>query len=72
MNYKLIVVLFLAALGVIFIFQNIEVVQIHFLFWSFAMSRSLLVILLLSLGIAIGWLLHGYLRFRQRKTGNDG
>ncbi len=71
MNYKLIVIVVLAALGVIFIFQNVAVVEIQFLFWSITMARSLLVVLLLALGAAIGWLLHGYLRFRQRKTDYD-
>ena len=71
MNYKLIVALVLAAFGVIFIFQNIAVVQIQFLFWSFTISQSLLIILLLALGIAIGWLLQGYLRRRQRRPGSD-
>lgn len=72
MNYKLIVVVVLCALGVIFIFQNIAVVQIQFLFWSITIPRSLLIIFLLALGAAIGWLMQGYMRFRQRKTGNDG
>ena len=71
MNYKMIIALVLAGVCVIFIFQNIEVVQIHFLLWSFAMSRSLLVILLLVMGIAIGWLLHGFLRVRRRKANSD-
>jgi putative membrane protein len=71
MNYKLIVVVVLAALGALFIVQNVAVVEIQFLFWSITMSRSLLIVLLLVLGIAIGWLLHGYLRFRQRKTDHE-
>jgi uncharacterized integral membrane protein len=71
MNYKLIVALVLAAFGVIFIFQNIAVAQIQFLFWSFTISQSLLIILLLALGIAIGWLLQGYLRRRQRRPDSD-
>jgi putative membrane protein len=72
MTYKLIVVVALAALGALFIVQNVTVVEIRFLFWSITMSRSLLIIFLLALGIAIGWLLHGYLRFRQRKSDSDG
>ena len=59
------------ALGALFIIQNVAVVEIQFLFWSITMSRSLLIVLLLALGTAIGWLLHGYLRFRKRKADNE-
>ncbi len=68
MNYKLILMLILAGLAVLFIIQNVAVVEIQFLFWSIQMSRSLLMFLLLAIGITIGWFLHGYLKHKKVKS----
>jgi putative membrane protein len=68
MNYKLILILILAGLGVLFIIQNVAVVEIQFLFWSIQLSRSLLIFFLLSIGILIGWFLQGYLKYRKGKS----
>lgn len=65
MNFKLILSLILAGLAVLFIIQNVAVVEIRFLFWSLAMSRSLFMFFLLAIGIIVGWLLHGYKMHRQ-------
>ena len=54
MNYKLILILVLAGLSVIFIIQNVDVVEIRFLFWSIQMSRALLMFFLFAIGIIIG------------------
>ncbi len=68
MNFKLILILILAGLTVLFIIQNVTVVEIQFLFWSIQMSRSLLMFLLLAIGIIIGWFLHGYLKHKKDKS----
>ena len=60
MHYKLITVLILIGLFVIFIVQNASVVEIHIIFWTIAMSRVLLMFILLAVGIITGWLLHSY------------
>lgn len=65
MNLKLLLILTLAGLAVLFIIQNVAVVEIQFLFWSAHMSRSLLMFLVLAVGIVIGWFLHGYLKHRK-------
>jgi len=67
MNSRLILVLGLIALVVLFIIQNVVVVEIRFLFWSVAMSRALFMFLLLTVGIIIGWSLHGYVHHKQSK-----
>lgn len=67
MNSKLILILTLAGLAVLFIIQNVAIVEIQFLFWSTRMPRSLLIFLLLAIGIIIGWFLHGYLKHRKEK-----
>tara|TARA_R110002094_G_scaffold181661_3_gene159504 strand:- start:1581 stop:1790 length:210 start_codon:yes stop_codon:yes gene_type:complete len=68
MNYKLILMLVLAGLAVLFIIQNVAVVEIQFLFWSIQMSRSLLMFLMLAIGIIIGWFLHSYLKYQKGKS----
>ena len=68
MNYKLILILILAGLAVVFIIQNVAVVEIQFLFWSIQMSRSLLMFFLLAVGVILGWFLHGYWKYRKGKS----
>ena len=67
MNAKLFVVLLLFGAAVLFIIQNVAVVEIQFLFWSMQMSRSLLMFLLLAIGILIGWFLHAYFKHRRAR-----
>ena len=55
-NIKLIVSLVLAALLLIFIIQNAAVVELHFLFWTLSMSRSLMILFVLFIGLVIGWI----------------
>lgn len=65
MNYKMIAVLILSGLVVLFIIQNVTVVEIRFLFWSIQMSRSLLIFILLAIGFIIGWFIHGHLKHKR-------
>jgi len=58
MNAKLIICLILAGLVVIFIIQNVTVINIRFLFWTLSMSRALLMFFVLAIGMVIGWSLH--------------
>jgi len=67
MNSKLILILILACLAGLFIIQNVAVVEIRFLFWSIQMSRSLLILFLVAIGIIIGWFLHGFFKHRKDK-----
>jgi len=62
LNYKKIISLVLAALTILFILQNIAVINISFLFWTFFISRSVLIFLVLLIGIVIGWLLRSSLK----------
>jgi uncharacterized integral membrane protein len=67
MNYKLILILILAGLSVIFIVQNVDVIEIRFLFWSIQMSRALLMFFLFAIGIIIGWFLQSFFKHSQGK-----
>jgi uncharacterized integral membrane protein len=62
MNAKLIFGVILAGLAVVFIIQNVAVMELRFLFWTLSMSGALLMFLILSAGIVLGWLLHGSLK----------
>ena len=70
MNYKMILILILAGLAVLFIIQNVAVVEIQLLFWSIQMSRALLIFFLLAIGIILGWFLHGYLKYHKDSSDN--
>lgn len=65
MNTRIAIGLAVAVLSMLFIVQNIAVVEVKFLFWSIEMSRALLMVILLVAGIVIGWLLAGFFRIRK-------
>lgn len=67
MNYRLLISALLGGLVAVFIVQNVEVVEVRFLFWTFAMSRALLLFFFLAAGVIVGWLLCS--RRSHRKAG---
>lgn len=66
MHFKLVLSLILTGIVILFVIQNVSVVEIKLLFWSIAMSRALLLFFVLAIGIIIGWLLHGYFYFHRK------
>lgn len=56
MKVKTIIILVLVVLALILIVQNTEVVPIQILFWQLLMSRIILILLLLVIGFAIGFI----------------
>lgn len=69
-SLKLSASLVLIVLATIFLIQNTQVVQINILFWPIAMSASIMVVMLLVIGILIGWFLNGYLSNKKNKDSN--
>lgn len=65
MNHKMIIILVLTGLVVLFIIQNVTVVEIKFLLWSIQMSRSLLMFFLIAIGIIIGWFLNSHFKHTE-------
>ena len=61
MNFKNISALILLALFIIVSIQNVEVIPIHILFWKIEISKLLIIILTLVIGILIGMLIPGIL-----------
>jgi uncharacterized integral membrane protein len=68
MHFKLVLSLVLAGLTVLFIVQNVAVVEVRFLFWALSMSLSLFVFLLFAIGAVMGWLLHSYSQHRGERS----
>jgi uncharacterized integral membrane protein len=68
MNSKLTLVLLLSSLAVIFIAQNVAVVEVRFMFWQASISSALLIFFALLLGIILGWSTHVYLLYRRSRN----
>jgi len=56
MKLKTMVVTVLFALVVLTMLQNTHVVVVHFLFWRFALSQIVLIVLILLAGFVLGYL----------------
>ncbi len=62
---KIIIISVLALIMVIVVIQNVTPIKIHFLFWTFTMSRYLVLFLLFTIGFITGWLLRSQLLLRK-------
>jgi uncharacterized integral membrane protein len=67
-HFKLILSLVLAGLAVLFVVQNVAVVEVRFLAWGLQMTLSLLIFLLFAGGLIVGWLLHSYWVYRRKAS----
>jgi uncharacterized integral membrane protein len=47
----------LGIMVVLFIIQNLEIVEISFLFWTLSISRALMIFLVFSVGVILGIIL---------------
>lgn len=65
-HLKLLLSLIFAGIVIVFVIQNVAVVEIRFLFWTFAMSKALLVFCVSAIGIVIGWMLCSWFSFRRK------
>lgn len=72
MHARLILGLVLIGAAVLFILQNIGIIEIRFMVWSVSMSRSLLLFIVLFIGVVIGWLWHGVSSWRSRRRSDTG
>jgi len=68
MKLKLTLILILSVLAIVFIAQNVTLVEIDFLFWTISLSSALLIFFTLMLGFVLGWFLHGYRLYRKSKN----
>lgn len=71
MTLRLLLMLVLSSLAVLFIAQNVAVVEIGFLYWRASMSSALLIFFSLMTGFVLGWFMHSY-RMHRRDMDNKG
>lgn len=62
-------VLVVLAAVVVFVMQNIAVVEIQFLFWSMSITRSLLLFIIFGVGVLLGWVLKSFAQRQKKKNG---
>lgn len=67
MDLKLTLILILSSMAVLFIAQNVAVVEIGFLYWRASMSSALLIFFTLIMGFVLGWFLHSYILYRKSR-----
>jgi len=60
MNFKNIILMILLALFIIVCIQNVEIIPLHFLFWKVEISKLLLLIITLVVGMLIGMMIPGF------------
>ncbi|MBQ0799369.1 MAG: LapA family protein [Porticoccaceae bacterium] len=68
MNIKAYIGLALLLLAAVFIAQNTTVVDIQLLFWKISISRSLMVLFVLAIGIIIGWITAGHFNRKHKRS----
>jgi len=66
MTSKLAVTTALIVLVLIFAVQNAAVVDVRLLFWDVAIPRWLLILLMLFIGVVIGWFLRSVFRILKK------
>jgi uncharacterized integral membrane protein len=60
MNFKSISIIILLALFITVCIQNVEIIPVHFLFWKIDISKLLLLIITVVIGILIGMIIPGF------------
>jgi len=71
MKFKTLLILFILLIFAIILFQNLEKVSIHLLFWEFEMVPLFILFpLTLLIGVIIGFLLASTRRKKQKKEVN--
>ncbi len=71
MKAKIIIMLILIGVFILFVIQNIEVVNINFLFFSFQISHVLLLFIVFALGVIIGMMLPAVLSNKKKPNGAE-
>lgn len=67
MRFKTILTLIPVLLFLIFVLQNMRIVEVKFLFWTVSMSRALMLLGTLVIGLATGWVIKS-LSFKKSRS----
>ena len=70
MNFKNIILMILLALFIIVCIQNVEIIPVHFLFWKVEISKLLLLIITLVVGMLIGMMIPGFFTKSEKEESN--
>jgi len=62
MSFKSVILLVLIGLFIIVCIQNVEKIPLHFIFWSMNISKLLLLLITLVIGILVGVIIPGIWR----------
>ena len=65
---KIIFGIIVGVLLVIFIAQNLIMVDITFLVWTITINRGVMILIVLIFGIALGWIIKS---FKKKKVKNE-
>lgn len=69
---KVIILIVLSLVVVVFLLQNFQVVEIHFLAWKWSMSRVILVLFSMAIGLVAGLILGWeFFRKKEKKEGES-
>jgi len=68
MNFKNISLMILLALFIIVCIQNVEIIPVHFLFWKVEISKLLLLIITLVVGMLIGMMIPGFFTKSEKEN----
>lgn len=69
MTIKSIIILLLLGIFIIVCIQNLENIQLHLLFWNFEISKLLLLLITLVIGIVTGMIIPGLLQKSKKEEG---
>lgn len=69
MNFKSLTILFLLGIFIIVCIQNVENIQLHLLFWNFEISKLLLLLITLVVGIVTGMIIPGLFNKSKKEEG---
>jgi uncharacterized integral membrane protein len=58
----------IGVLVIIFMFQNVQPVDVTFIAWTVTLSRAVVLLIVFAVGIIIGWIFHGAGRRRREKS----
>jgi putative membrane protein len=69
-NIRPFILIVLIAIAMIFAIQNVAEVEVQFLLWSVALPRAIMILVVLAVGMLIGWILHS-VHIRRQKSRNE-
>jgi uncharacterized integral membrane protein len=66
---KFILGIIIGALVIVFMIQNVQVVDIKFFTWSVTISRALMILIVFAVGILLGWVVRSIGYRKKKKSG---